>query len=254
MNKIISFNTIKGGVGKSSLSIITANLLAKAGLKVLVIDMDIQNSASFYYLNDHKVVEQKNIAIALQEKNLKAHISHSIIPNVDIIPSSFFLVDLRAMSEHRLKQLIPTIVDSYDYIIIDTAPTWDNICLNAINASDLIISPVHLSQFNFKGAGFYQEKLATETNKLENWYIVINAFVENQSSNTNSLTYQYLELFNSSFDNILDIKIPKSSLIQKYIDTGETISIATRKRKLFQSLRSFTELICDVKLDSIERL
>lgn len=254
MNKIISFNTIKGGVGKSSLSIITANLLAKSGRKVLVIDLDIQNSCSFYYLDDHNIVDKKNIAIALQEKNLKSNIISSVIPNVDILPSSFFLVDLRAISEHRLRQLIPTVIDLYDFIIIDTAPTWDNITLNAINASDLIISPIQLSQFNYKGVGFYQEKLATETSKLDNWYVLINSFVENQSSSTNSLTNQYIDLFESQFDNILDVKIPKSVLIQKYIDTGETISNASRKRKIFESLRSFVELICDVNLSTVERL
>lgn len=254
MNKIISFNAIKGGVGKSSLSIITSNLLAKAGYKILVIDLDIQNSASFYYLNDSSIVDQKNIAVALQEKDLNSHIVPSVIKNVDIIPSSFFLVDLRAISEHRLKQLIPGVVDLYDYIIIDTAPTWDNICLNAINASDLIVSPVNLSQFNYKGASFYQEKLATETSKLENWYLLVNSYSDHLSLNDNSLINQYLNLFESQFNNILDTKIPKSSYIQKYIDTGETISKASRKVNLFNALKEFTETICNVNLDSVKRL
>lgn len=254
MNKVICFSAIKGGVGKSSLSIITANMLAKAGNKVLVIDLDIQNSASFYYLDDSSIVEQKNIAVGLQENNLVNHIVPTVINNVDIIPSSFFLVDLRAISEHRLKKIIPDVLDLYDYIIIDTAPTWDNICLNAINASDLIISPVQLSQFNYKGASFYREKLATETTKVQNWYILINSYVESSSASENSLSSQYLQLFRDEFNNILETNIPRSTYIQKYIDTGETISTAVRKRNLFNAMKEFTETICGIDLTEIKRL
>lgn len=252
--KTVTYSAIKGGVGKSSLSIITANMLAKAGYRTLVIDMDIQNSATFYYLEDPSIIDQKNIALALQEKDLLNHVSETVIPKVDIIPSSFFLVDFRAVSEHRLKQLLPELAPHYDYCIIDTAPTYDNLVLNAIQASDLIISPVQLSQFNYKGALFYSEKLASETDKLGNWQILINSYTGTRSQNQNSLTNQYLDLFHSSFDNILPVLIPRSSTIQKYIDTHETISLATRKKSLFLSIRGLAEHITGETLDSIKRI
>lgn len=250
----MTLSAIKGGVGKSSLTIATANILGNAGYKVLVMDLDIQNSVSFYYLDDLSIVEQKNIALALQEKNLIEHIVPTHIPNVEIIPSSFFLVDLRALSEHRLKNLMHQIEEKYDFCLIDTAPTYDNIVLNAINSSDVIITPVQLSQFNYKGAGFYREKLATETDKLSNWHIIINSFADFSRGNSNSLTSQYLELFQSEFDNILPVQIPRSSLIQRYIDTGETISTASRKKQLFEALKRLVEIICHVDLSNLERM
>ena len=49
---VVSFSSIKGGTGKTSLCIHVANYCAAAGYRVLVIDFDVQNSLSFYYLDE----------------------------------------------------------------------------------------------------------------------------------------------------------------------------------------------------------
>ncbi len=46
---VITFSSMKGGVGKSSDAILFANNLAARGYKVLFIDMDTNNSATIYY-------------------------------------------------------------------------------------------------------------------------------------------------------------------------------------------------------------
>ena len=51
--KTISFGSLKGGTGKSSLALLTARRLASAGKKVLVVDFDINNSASFVLTPDN---------------------------------------------------------------------------------------------------------------------------------------------------------------------------------------------------------
>ena len=54
----ICFSSIKGGTGKSSLCILVANYAAAAGYRVLVADLDIQNSASSYYLDSPDEAER----------------------------------------------------------------------------------------------------------------------------------------------------------------------------------------------------
>ena len=54
--RVVTFSSLKGGVGKSSLTIQTANCLGAADFKVLVIDMDLNNSVSSYYLDDETKV------------------------------------------------------------------------------------------------------------------------------------------------------------------------------------------------------
>ena len=46
---VITVSSIKGGVGKSSLVLLLSNNLAARGKRVLVIDMDLNNTASLFY-------------------------------------------------------------------------------------------------------------------------------------------------------------------------------------------------------------
>ena len=52
--KIVSFFNVKGGVGKTTLTILTAMTLSKEGSKVLIIDADTQaNLTQFLYKVSH---------------------------------------------------------------------------------------------------------------------------------------------------------------------------------------------------------
>ena len=72
--KVVTYSSIKGGVGKSSIAAMTANCLAASGKKVLVIDMDVNNSMSFYYL-DKKGAEQYVSTKHLHDLLLSMHIA-----------------------------------------------------------------------------------------------------------------------------------------------------------------------------------
>ena len=108
---VITLSSLKGGVGKSSITIQLANCLGMAGKKVLVIDMDLNNSVSSYYLTDEtkENIGSKNIADALSKTGNK--LTDFTVPtqrrNVDLIASSLYLIDLRGLSERRLSQLLP---------------------------------------------------------------------------------------------------------------------------------------------------
>ena len=72
--KTIAFSSIKGGTGKSSLAILISNMLGQQDYRVLVIDMDVQNSATFYYLDKANGVDQKNVARALQTQDVAPNV------------------------------------------------------------------------------------------------------------------------------------------------------------------------------------
>ena len=249
--KTITFSSIKGGTGKTTTSILTANALAKEGYRVLVIDMDIQNSLSFYYLDNAEVIEEKNIAFALHTGNLEENILQSNYSEVDIIPSSFTLVDLRPLSPQKLKRLIEKAELPYDFLIIDTAPTYDNIVLNALNASDVIISPSRTSQFDYKGLLFFREKLLTETDKIDSWKILMTFNRNGVSKSPENLTSQYKSLFETAFDNILHMQIPATTIINKIIDAGEVLSDAKSKRKLQKAVKELAGFIAEKELEVV---
>jgi chromosome partitioning protein len=234
--RVISYVSIKGGTGKSSLTILTANKLAELGKRVLVIDLDVQNSTTFYFLDKPGQVERRNIARGLQNLDLLGNLLESNKPNIRVLGSSFELIDLRAINEKRLKQLLPQLADEFDYCLIDCAPTYDNLVLNGIHASDLVVTPVLLAQFDFKSASFLKAKLTLETEKVPNWKLLFNAYKESRS--VGSTTDQYRHLFESGFQNILKTRIPASTFVRKITDLDVKLTCAKAMEKLYRAVDS----------------
>lgn len=231
--KTICFSSIKGGTGKSSLCILTANHAAAAGYRVLVADLDIQNSATFYYLDEPEAAERRNVSEALHTERLAENIIPSNYMGIDLLASSFDLVKLRSIGEKTLKRTIEDAGLDYDFLFIDTAPTYDNLVLNALHAADLIITPVAFSQFDFKGASFYQAQIKRDTEKLPAWRILFNFYKAARSDNPDALRNQYETMFRDTFGEIIaPVTIPDSTLVRRSIDTGEKITSSTAKAAL----------------------
>jgi len=176
---VVSLASIKGGTGKTHIAILIARRLAASGYKVLLIDCDLNNSLSFQFLGDDLAkTENLNIASALSdEKNdLNDYIIKTNTPNIWIIASTPYLADLRTLNEKRLKRKIPGLYGKFDICIIDCAPTYDNIVLNAINASDFTITPVLKDLFSYNAAVFFANVLPRDVDNFHNWYVLINGF------------------------------------------------------------------------------
>ena len=231
---VITLSSLKGGVGKSSITIQLANCLGMAGKKVLVIDMDLNNSVSSYYLTDEtkESIGSKNIADALSKTGNK--LTDFTVPtqrrNVDLIASSLYLIDLRGLSERRLSQLLPTLQDNYDFVIIDTQPTYDNLVLNAYYAADWIITPINLSLFDYN----------------------INGYNHNFSDAKTGKQKEYLSVFRSNFENLTPEAawLPWTPAIKAVIDRNMFLSATNKENcichpKLFNSLCNFTDLFLD---------
>ncbi|WP_210382124.1 ParA family protein, partial [Borreliella garinii] len=87
--KIITIASIKGGVGKSMLSIIFAYILSEANNKVLIVDLDPQNSLTSYFLKHIRNIEINNIYYLLKRDQTLAFNDYMnpINNNMYIIPS-----------------------------------------------------------------------------------------------------------------------------------------------------------------------
>ena len=177
---VVSFISSKGGVGKTNIVILIAKCLAAAGLRVLLIDSDLNNSLSYHFLDEEmmKKTERINIAAALgnETNNLCDYAVPTSTPQIDLIASTPYLADLRTLEQKRLKRMLPSLYGKYDILIIDCHPTYDNIVLNAVNAADFNITPVLKDGFSYNAAVFLSKVLPRDAADLKNWFVLINGY------------------------------------------------------------------------------
>ena len=147
--KVITIASIKGGVGKSTTCLAFAFLLSKTS-KVLIIDMDTQASVTSYYQDKiyENNIDLKNnniYEVLVSELDLKKALIY-INNNLFLIPSYLSLHKLNEdtieFKDLLLKSTLGCFFDNYDYIILDTAPSFDTISKNALLSSDYIIVPI----------------------------------------------------------------------------------------------------------------
>lgn len=190
----ILYGNMKGGVGKTTNSVMTAYQLARQGYKTLVCDLDPQANATqllrrtFNLQNDKDLTIEKTMMVALTEENISSAIVN-IMDNLYLLPSSEdfksypdFLEmkympdkekiqagdgttlqsEMSRIKEQRIsyfaKQLAK-VRDDYDFIIIDVPPTLSIFTDSAIYATDYVIIVLQTQQRSLDGAETFFEYL-----------------------------------------------------------------------------------------------
>ena len=199
MGTIISTVNMKGGVGKTTLTVNLATCLAKNHQKrVLVLDLDSQISATLSLISPHEFakVRKKRRTLSYLLDNIispnpwsKLEIHDLIYPSVcnidglELLPGDIELYDEYLVSEmlHQkavelsgqefqkvwddferivIKKIIEPIVDDYDFIIMDCAPGYNLLTRSGIAASNYYLLPARPEPLSLVGIQLLERRIA----------------------------------------------------------------------------------------------
>jgi chromosome partitioning protein len=147
----------KGGVGKTTTVVNLGTYLAMAGQRVLVVDVDPQGNATSGLGIDRSLAAMTLYDSLVEGAGIEPSIVATAIAGLSVVPSSVELagadVELAAVDqrERRLRRVLETVRNDYDYILLDCPPSLGLLTVNALTAADAVLIPLQSEYYALEG-------------------------------------------------------------------------------------------------------
>ncbi len=145
----------KGGVGKTTISVLLADAATRAGHRVLLVDLDPQaNATEATCANGGADLTLADVLNNPHGTSLTQAVSLGSL-GFDVARSSVGLAskerNRRTADEHDLRRLLHPVEDAYDLVLIDSPPSLGVLTVNALTAADEYLVATDPAKFALDG-------------------------------------------------------------------------------------------------------
>lgn len=205
MGKIIVVGNRKGGVGKTTSTLQFAYGLAEQGNRVILLDLDSQGHLAeatekpkgrglYEFVIDNAPLDQ--VVTNVRPKIDAIFGGESTSEMIDELITRRVLASLRSKDDNQnVLVRVLELLELYDYILLDLAPSLDILQVQALEIADLLVIPTKLDYLAIDGV---RDMLNTVEDVEANLgrdvpYFILPTFFDRT---TNESTVQLTELFN----------------------------------------------------------
>ncbi|HCV87244.1 MAG TPA: hypothetical protein DGB85_11765 [Deltaproteobacteria bacterium] len=257
--RAVAFQNQKGGVGKSTLSLLVAEQLAQSGRKVIFLDNDPQGNSTQWFLNRLTDADYPLILEELQSKNLYNLLEEKIAPQNALLELPETTVKLLAATpnyeqaktafrdqpghENLFRMLLLGL--STEALVCDTPGELSLLTNWSLSLCDVVVIPVQTEMFAVETLPIQLERIRTARKylnpELKQIFLLPNLFDTRLKSCHYALDY----LVDHYRDNLIfqedqqPLWIPKRAEIMGFIDSHEPVrsnDMTSRLQVLVQAL------------------
>jgi chromosome partitioning protein len=156
-SRVIALVNQKGGVGKSTTAVNLGAALAVLGRRVLVIDDDPQGNTTTGFGIEKPTIGASIYDVLMHRASIRDAVRATEIDGLQLVPATINLAgaEIELVSElsreTRLRDALAAIVDSYEYVLIDSPPSLGLLTINALVAASEAIIPVQAEFYALEG-------------------------------------------------------------------------------------------------------
>ncbi len=155
MEVLAVFNA-KGGVGKTTTAVNLAACFAALGKKVLLLDLDSQGNATSS-MGLKKLPEVGSYDVITNRSAIEKAIVRTSFDNLSLLGATKNLatidVDLALgdLENRTIRNAIQPLAPSVDIVVLDCAPTFGTVTINALVSADAVLIPTQPSPYAHDG-------------------------------------------------------------------------------------------------------
>ena len=157
--RIMAVANQKGGVGKTTTAVNLGAGLAEIGFRVLVVDLDPQGNATTGLGIDGRSFELSMYDVLMRDSKLEDAIEPTSMKNLFVAPATIDLAGAEIelvptfSRELKLRRALESVIDDFDYILIDCPPSLGLITVNGLAAADEVLVPIQCEYYALEGLG-----------------------------------------------------------------------------------------------------
>jgi len=220
----------KGGVGKTTTAVNLSALVAEAGKRVLLIDIDPQGNATSG-LGKADADSNTVYEVLLDAAPAKDAIVETGYGSLDLMPTSIELAgaEIELVSVENREQLLKNALEGvkadYDYIFIDCPPSLSLLTLNALVAADSVLIPIQCEYYALEGVGQLVNTIKLMRMKMNPDLQIEGILLTMYDARTNLCAQVVQEVRNHFRDEAFDTMIPRNVRLSEAPSYGMPIHL-----------------------------